>query len=108
MGALNIRNVSEELIKRLKANAAMNGQTLREYVLMQLGGGEPRRAGLDESSADRVRLGKVQRTDHLSAEMPTPPAKSVRECANCEHVRHRHRDGTGVCQEDRCYCSRFQ
>ena len=79
MADLNIRNVGADLIKRLKADAALNGITLRMYVLMQLGGAEPRRA---EKLAARVSANKPPLAE--TAEMPTAPnpikISKSREC----------------------------
>lgn len=38
MADLNIRNVSPELIAKLKSNAALNGCTLRDYCIIVLAG----------------------------------------------------------------------
>lgn len=54
-------------MKRVKADAALNGQTIREYVLMKLVGGEPRRTAVAQST-ETISAGLVS-----SAEMPTPP-----------------------------------
>ena len=45
MPSLNIRNISEETMKRIKSEAALGGKTLREYVMERLGetGGDHRR-----------------------------------------------------------------
>jgi hypothetical protein len=36
MPSLNIRNIGNELVKRLKSEAALSGKTLREYVIGKL------------------------------------------------------------------------
>lgn len=91
MAALNIRNVGEDLIKRLKADAALNGMTLRDYVLMQLDGAERIKSGrgsaksvANPSNESQAVAGKpANPADHSSAEMPTAPISKISK--TCKH-----------------------
>jgi hypothetical protein len=80
MPALHIRDISDTLLKRLKSEAALSGMTLREYVIRQLDGAEPRRA--DESTAvvnGRTTGQRPASLNHIlsesPAEMPDAPPK---------------------------------
>ena len=45
MAALNIRNIGNTLVQRLKSEAALSGKTLREYVIEKL---ESRDSGIPD------------------------------------------------------------
>lgn len=80
MGMIQIRGVSEDAHRRLKARAALNGQSLSEYLRLELerlaemptmeemiervAGDEP--VDLGESAADIIRREREARADHLS------------------------------------------
>lgn len=55
MPALHIRDVEEKLVQRLKAEAALGGVTLREYVIGRLGGQKTE----DRGSGDMPRPAEV-------------------------------------------------
>ena len=73
MAVLNVRNVPDALMRTLKSRAAENGVTLREYVLMQLGG-DASEGRTDKSTArlraeggGRIRQENTPRVDSVSA-----------------------------------------
>jgi|SRR6266550_543985 len=77
MPALHIRDVDEKLVQRLKADAALNGITLREHVIERLGG---------EKVADR-RAKDVPRSEGI----PVPKrgtGRSERVSASIAHCEH--------------------
>ena len=89
MAALHIRDISDKLMKRLKTEAAMNGVTLREWVVKQLEGAAPRRADVVQAEAKSsghvppgsVSKPEVKRATVDPAEMPAAPTLSVK----CSH-----------------------
>lgn len=77
MPSLNIRNMSDTLMKRLKSEAALAGKTMREYVIGKLestnGGGIPNVPRADTVPAARGRKPS-----------PREPVASV-TVGECEH-----------------------
>jgi len=67
MPSLNIRNISEETMKRIKSEAALGGKTLRQYVMERLGetGGEHR--GVQAVRAE-VAVSAPERREPVAAE----------------------------------------
>lgn len=122
MAALHIRDISDRLMKRLKVEAAKNGETLREYVIGELGGDEGR-AGHRAKGADwknpvhsvrgrervpvRVMDGDVVSGVRGFGKPPvTLPRANV--CVNCDHAKSKHGGFGGACQEDGCMCGKFE
>ena len=66
--SLNIRGVPEELMRKVKARAAENGITLREYVLAKLM--QPAPLGLREFEDLRVDVGMIDYTGTPEMVMP--------------------------------------
>jgi len=102
MPALHIRDISDTLMKRLKSDAALNGITLREHVINQLGGQKtkdrvsedlPRPAQVPvvkrgasrservSASSDRVDLDATSSKDTAIGKVSLP----TRQVPRCEH-----------------------
>jgi plasmid stability protein len=107
MADMNIRNIGDALLRRLKSEAALAGKSLREYVIERLeadGGVQ----GVREAKAVRAPGGRkpaaVGAVD--GANLSAAPRSEV--CANCDHRKSKHGGFGGACQEDNCLCSGFK
>ena len=78
---LNLRNVPEGLVKRLKVEAAGRGVTLREYCLGLLGGKEVVGVKVGLSEPERV------------LESPVVQVVSSRRCEHIGHAGFQRGDG---------------
>lgn len=101
MATLHIRDISDKLMQRLKSDAALNGQTLREYVVMQLGG---EGGGGNHRAEGAARAGKVSHSERGAG--ASRGASASRKCL-CGDSYERHANG-GVCQARQCECRKFE
>lgn len=83
---LNIRNVDEELVRRLKANAARAGVTLREHCISLLSGSRAPEIARESTQAPKIetprevgKLAPCPRCDGPTLEWGT----SQRRCPKC-------------------------
>jgi hypothetical protein len=88
MPSLNIRNISDTLMKRLKSESALAGVTLREYVIGKLGeNGRPcnnHRAVVPESGGE-VRRDEGRQPDAAGGVEKRP----VRAGKHCPHGKEK-------------------
>ena len=66
---IQLRNVPDELHRRLKVRAAASGQTLSDYLIAEV------RAGADRPTLDEIRLRLQERAP---AKVREPAARAVR------------------------------
>src|SRR5258708_4789109 len=86
MPALHIRDISDTLMKRLKSDAALNGITLREHVINQLGG---------QKTADRPVEGLPRAEElHVGRRRASRSERVSASCPTCEH---------GTAKGNRCW-----
>jgi hypothetical protein len=129
MADLNIRNVDDALVKRLKLEAVERGATLREIVIGKLANGNSgNRATGDAGSGAVVSarrgarvsggpsahpdsdLGGGSAVSGDSAAFGKPPITLPRTnvCVNCDHPKHKHAGFGGSCQFEGCLCSTYE
>ncbi len=104
MPALHIRDISDTLMRRLKSDAALNGITLMEHVINQLGGEKTK----DRVSEDLPRPAQVPVVTRDASRSERVPAlgQAGRKCL-CGDTWEEHWEG-GRCRAERCKCGRFE
>jgi len=104
MPALHIRDISDTLMKRLKSDAALNGITLREHVIHQLGCEKTK----DRVSGDLPRAAQVPvvKQSTRGSERIPDPGQAGRKCL-CGEMWEEHWKG-GRCRAERCKCDKFE
>ena len=126
---MNIRNMSDTLLKRIKSEAALAGKTLREYVIGRLESGDHRAegvpglakngedAGRQSHGARRVRAAGDAVEESIARsgqgiEVRTvagdPGLPNPKVCVNCDHQKGKHGGFKGACQVENCMCGGFE